>query len=212
MNSKIYPKMNKENTALIIIDVVNSCAHEKCETPEWNIRFSKIREMVPRLDIFIKDYRKVIQGEVVFVNLSPWDKEHLRDNMNELYTDSEVTYYSDDRSGFSEEFYKIRPKNGDTIITKNTYDAFSQTKLEEILKKKGIQYLIITGVFTGGCVLATVVVGFSLGFNFVMLKDLIEATDSEENQRLSNDIKNRIFPYLYGKTITSKELLDSWGK
>ncbi len=204
--------MNKDNTALIIIDVVNSCVHEKCETPEWNIRFSKIREMVPKLKDFIEDYRKTVQGEVVFVNLSPWNKEHLRDNMNELYTDPDVVYYSEDKTGFDEEFYQIKPKEGDIIITKNTYDAFSQTELEETLKKKGIQYLIMTGVFTGGCVLSTVVVGFSLGFNFVMLKDLIEATDSEENQRISKDLKNRVFPYLYGKTIDSKELLDNWGK
>ncbi len=202
--------MNKDNTALLVIDVVNGCAHEKCETPEWNITFSKIREMVPKLDNFIRDFRKKVGGEVIFVNIVHWVKENLRDNIKEFYTDSRAKYCSKEDSGFNEEFYKIKPKENDLIITKNTYDAFSQTKLEEKLKEKGIQYLVVVGIFTEGCVLSTVTVGFSKGFNFVMLKDLIETTDSEERQRISKDVKNRIFPYLYGKTITSEEFLDNW--
>ncbi len=60
--------------------------------------------------------------------------------------------------------------------------------------------------------LSTIAVGFSKGFNFVMLRDLIETADSEERQRLSEDIKNRIFPFQYGKTITSEEFLNDWEK
>lgn len=209
---KIYPKMNKDNTALLVIDIINSCSHEECETPEWDITFSKIRGMIPKLNNFIGDFRKEVGGEVVFVNITPWNKENLRDNINELYTDPTVVYYSDDDSGFDEQFYMVKPEENDLIITKNTYDAFSQTELEEKLKAKGIQYLVVTGIFTEGCVLSTVVVGFAQGFNFVMLKDLIETADSEERQRLSEDIKNRIFPFQYGKTITSEEFLESWKK
>jgi len=202
--------MNKNNTALLVIDVVNSCAHEECETPEWGITFSKIRKMIPKLNNFIEEFREKVGGKVAFVNITPWNKENLRDNINELYTDPEVTYYSDDDSGFDEKFHTVKPKENDLIITKNTYDAFSQTELEEELRRKEIQYLVVTGIFTEGCVLSTIAVGFSKGFNFVMLKDLIETADSEERQRLSEDIKNRIFPFQYGKTITSEEFLESW--
>ncbi len=92
------------------------------------------------------------------------------------------------------------------------YYYFSDTELENKLRKKGIQYLVITGVFTEGCVLSSVVVGFSKGFNFVILKDLIETADSEDRQRISEDIKNRIFPFLYGRTMNSEDFLSSWNK
>ena len=36
--------VNLSNVDLVVIDIMNSCCHEKCETPEWNISFSKIRE------------------------------------------------------------------------------------------------------------------------------------------------------------------------
>ncbi len=211
-SSKIYPKMNKSNTALLIIDIVNGCAHKEAETPEWDITFSKIRKMIPKLNNFIESFREKIGGEVIFVNITPWTKENLSTNINELYTDPNVAYYSDDDSGFEEDFYIVKPKENELIVTKNTYDSFSDTELENKLREKGIQYLVITGVFTEGCVLSTVVVGFSKGFNFVILKDLIETADSEDRQRISEDIKNRVFPFLYGRTMNSEDFLNSWNK
>ena len=209
---KIYPKMNKSNTVLVLIDIVNGCAHKKCEDPEIGIRFSKIRKMVPKLKRFISVYRKKVGSQIIFVNLTPWTKKYLPKNLQELYTDPKAEYYSDDDSGFSEAFYQVKPEKRDLIITKNTYDAFANPEFKKFLKKKKIQYLIMTGVFTDGCVLSTIANGFSAGFNFVILKDLIEGPDHPKRQQISKLLKGGIFPYLYGKTLTSKQFLDSWKK
>ena len=61
-----YEKMTKDNTALVVIDIVNSCCHEQCENPEWGITYSKIREMIPRLDNFIEEFRSKIGGKIIF--------------------------------------------------------------------------------------------------------------------------------------------------
>jgi nicotinamidase-related amidase len=207
---KIYPKMNKNNTALLVIDVVNGCAHEDCESPETNIHFSKIRKMVPDLVQFIDNFRKEINNNIIFINITPWTKKYLPENIQELYTDPTAEYYGEEGDDFPQEFYKIKPEKSDIVITKNTYDAFTGTDLEKILREKQIQYLVITGVFTEGCVLSTVSNGFSRGFNFVILKDLVETGDGEERQKTSELLKKRVFPFLYGKTITSREFLDDW--
>ena len=167
---KLYKNLNKKNTALLVIDPVNSCAHEKCETPEWNIHFSKIRKMLPKLDKFMKKYRKEIGGLVVITTITPWRKEYLLDNLNELYTDPEAEYYSEDRTGFDEEFHIIKPEESDLVVTKNTYDTFTNEGLVKELKKRGIKYIVMTGIFSDGCVLASVVSGFAKGFNFVILQ------------------------------------------
>ncbi|MFH1308529.1 MAG: isochorismatase family cysteine hydrolase [Patescibacteria group bacterium] len=199
--------MNQSNTGLLLIDIVNGCAHQECEDPEINVTFSKIREMIPNLINFVKEYKEKVNNNVIYINITPWDKKHLPKNIQELYTDPGVEYYSDDNSGFPEEFYQIKPDNKDIIVTKNTYDAFADTELEKILKDKNIQYLVTTGIFTDGCVLSTIVNGFSKGFNFIVLKDLIETVDNEERQEISKLLKKCVFPSLYGKTITSKEFL-----
>jgi len=203
--------MTKDNTALVVIDIVNSCCHEKCETPEWNISYSKIREMVPKLDKFIEEFRSKIGGKVIFTNLTPWTKEFLPENINELYTDPKTTYYGDG-SDFENEFCGVTPKGQDIVITKNNYDTFSNPEFDTILKKNGIRYIVMTGAFTDGCVLATVCGGFSRGYNFVILKDLVETTDLKIRQELAQYLLDYTFPILYGKTMASGEFLENWGK
>ena len=124
--------------------------------------------MIPRLDNFIEEFRSKIGGKIIFTNLTPWTKESLPENINELYTDPNTTYYGDG-SDFENEFYIVKPKEQDIIITKNNYDTFSNPEFDKILKQNGIQYLVMTGVFTDGCVLATTLGGFSRGYNFIIL-------------------------------------------
>lgn len=208
---KPYEKMTAENTALVIIDIVNGCCHEDCETPEWNIHYTKIREMVPKLDKFIEDFRNKIGGKIIFTNLTPWTKEALPENINTLYTDPNTVYYSDG-SKFEEEFYVVKPKPEDIVITKNNYDTFSNPEFEKLLKQNGIQYLVMTGAFTDGCVLATIAGGFGRGYNFVILKDLIETTDLKIRQELQEYLRDYTFPILYGRTMNSEKFIGDWVK
>ena len=203
--------MTSENTALVVIDIVNSCCHEKCENPEWSITFSKIRDMAPKLDRFIEEFRSKIGGKIIFTNITPWTKEALPENINELYTDQNTTYYGDGDK-FEEEFYLVKPKAEDIVITKNNYDAFSNPEFDKVLKQNDIQYLVITGAFTDGCVMATIIGGFSRGYNFVILKDLIETTDKKIRQELCQYLIDYTFPIMYGKTINSPEFLEGWNK
>ncbi len=199
-------KITNKNSALVIIDIVNSCCSSKGETPEFNISFKKIRKMVPKLITFIEEYKKQ-GGRVIYVKITPWNKKHLAKNLVELYKDPQCIYYSDDTTGFDEAFYKVKPEKNDYIITKNTYDTFANPEFDKLLKKLGVQYLIMTGVFGEGCVESTIQCGFSKGYNFVMLKDMIETMDRPDRQALQQALKDVIWPTNFGKTITSKEFL-----
>ncbi len=206
---KPYSKMNSENTALIVIDIVNGCCHEDCEDKELGITFSKIRKMVPKLNDFISQFKSKIGGEVIFTNLTPWIKKYLPENIQELYEDPKAAYYGEE-SEFEQEFFMIKPGMDDTVITKNNYDTFSNSEFDKILKENGIKYLVMAGVFTDGCVLATICGGFSRGYNFVILKDLVETTDVKIRQDLCKNLTEYTFPVMYGKTINSNEFINSW--
>jgi len=201
--------MNK-NTALLIIDIVNGTCSQECETPEWGITFNEIREMVPRLAEFIKKYRADINQNIYFINLTPWTKQFLPKNIQKLYEDPNVEYYGE--GGFEEEFYTLRPQNADTIITKNTYDAFTNPQLEQSLKERKIDTLIIAGVFTDGCVLSTIISGFSKGYNFFILQDMVETTDLPVRQRLQKDLLEYTLPTQYGKVMTGEQFLNQKGQ
>lgn len=209
---KPFQGINHHNTALLIIDVMNSCASPECETPEWNIHFSKIRKMVPSLINFIQDFKKTVGGRTFYVKSTPWRKEFLAENVNELYEQEQFAYYSKDSTGKDKDLYGVTPDKNDKIFEKNTCDALTNPELVNELKKNKIKYLIVTGVFTDGCVLASVLGGFSQGFNMVVLKDLCETTDSPTRQLIQQKLFEFTFPYMFARVITSKELLDSFSK
>ena len=148
---KTTNSIDVRKSALLVIDIINSCCSKKCEVKKWNISFKKIRKMVPSLEKFIEYYKKC-GGSVIYTNCVPWDKKHLPKNINELYKDPKARYYSSDKSGFSEEFFCLKPDKDDFIVTKNSYDAFTNPMLEKILKKMKVNHIIVTGVFADGCV------------------------------------------------------------
>lgn len=196
-----------DNSMLVVIDVINSCCDKKCEIKKWNISFKKIRQMIPKLKKFIENYKELTKKPVIYIKTTAWKKGYLADNLVELYKDPECEYYSKDKTGFSEKFYLLSPKKEDYILTKNTYDAFTNKKLENILKSKKIKYLIITGVFADGCVNSTIVNGFSKGYNFIILEDLVETTDRKERQKIKNLLIKYTWKQMYGKIEKSQNLL-----
>jgi nicotinamidase-related amidase len=87
--------MNSKNTALVVIDSVNGCCHKNCEDAGKEITFSKIRKMIPRLNNFIRQFRDKTGGKIIFTNITPWTKDYLPRNIQELYEDQIATYYGD---------------------------------------------------------------------------------------------------------------------
>src|SRR3989344_429536 len=147
---KPFSGMTKDNTALLIVDVINSCCSEKCEIPEWSFHFTKIRGMVPQLSQFIGEFREQVGGLVIFGKTVPWRAEFLANNVNELYENERFAYYTKDTSGFAEEFYSIKPQDGDVVLDKKSNDAFVNPQLSEKLKVRGIKYVAVSGVLPMG--------------------------------------------------------------
>jgi len=197
--------MKLNETALVVIDIINMCCHERCEVKEWDLCFKKIRKMVPRLERFIKKY-KSMGGRVIYINCVPWKKGFLPENIVELYKDPKAIYYSKDNTGFAEKFFVVKPEKEDELFTKNTYDAFSNPKLSQFLKKKRIKSLIITGINGDACVHSTIDGAFSRGYHLIILKDLIETSNLKIRQKLQKLLKEYTWPTTFGKTINSKDL------
>ena len=205
----IPAKATLSNSILLVIDVINSCAHEGYEDQERDIHYSKIRQMVPSLSSFIASYKQ-LGGTVILVTTVPWQEQYLPDNINELYrNDERARYWSRDTGGHGEQFYEI-PTEGAMIFTKNSYDAFTCQDLVSTLENMQIRYIIVAGVFGDGCVLATICGGFSKGYHFIIAKDLIETTDDQDRQVMQKRLKEIMWPLMYGATIESHAILSAF--
>ncbi len=98
---------------------------------------------------------------------------------------------------------KLKPKEGEIVITKKRWSAFFATELDLILRRKGIDTLIIGGVQTPNCIRATFTDAISLDYNVIILEDGT-ASNSEEIQRANLiDMQN-----MGGKVMSVKETIN----
>ena len=81
---------------------------------------------------------------------------------------------------------------GDVLITKRHWGAFAGTDLEQQLRSRGVDRVVLTGVWTNAGVESTLRQGTGLGYAFVTVEDACSSHDAEQHRFA---IRN-IFPRL----------------
>ena len=93
-------------------------------------------------------------------------------------------------------------QTGDILVTKRHWGAFAGTDLEQQLKSRGIDTVVLTGISTNAGVESTARQGTGLGFAIVLVEDACSA-QSAEHHRFA--VEN-IFPRLTRVRITDEVL------
>jgi nicotinamidase-related amidase len=88
-------------------------------------------------------------------------------------------------------------------VTKRTWGAFTNTGLDEHLKKLGVTQVVIAGVATSIGVESTARYAYELGFNVTLAIDAMTDMNADAH---ANSIA-RIFPRL-GETGTTREIIE----
>jgi nicotinamidase-related amidase len=77
----------------------------------------------------------------------------------------------------------LEPHSGDVVIQrKRRYDAFLGTDLDLALRNRGVENLLVTGVCTDICVIATVHHARNLDYRCVVLRDAVAGTSPERHR------------------------------
>ena len=95
-------------------------------------------------------------------------------------------------------------QHGDILITKRHWGAFAGTDLEQQLKSRGIDTVVLTGISTNGGVESTARQGTGLGFAFVLVEDACSSQNAEHHRFAFENI----FPRLT-RVRTTDEVLAS---
>ena len=96
------------------------------------------------------------------------------------------------------------PLNGETIVEKQTFDAFVDTDLEDYLQSHGIKVILIAGLETSVCVLFTANSAYLRKYLPLVVSDACADT----GKRHENAIK--MYGDLSFKTITTDQLADNY--
>jgi nicotinamidase-related amidase len=90
----------------------------------------------------------------------------------------------------------------DLLVTKQTWGAFTNTPLHEMLRSRGVTQIVLAGISTSAGVESTARFAHELGFNVTLA---IDAMTDRSLDAHTNSI-TRIFPRL-GETGTTREII-----
>jgi ureidoacrylate peracid hydrolase len=103
------------------------------------------------------------------------------------------------------EFYKVAPKEGDLVVRKHRYSAFSGTALDNLLRRNGIRTTVVTGVSTNICVESTLREAFNLGYYVVIPRDCVAGNNAALHEATLQNVE-----FLIGDVTDSSNLIDHW--
>ncbi|MDP2728005.1 MAG: cysteine hydrolase, partial [Dehalococcoidia bacterium] len=76
---------------------------------------------------------------------------------------------------------ELSPQPGDVVVTKKRISAFTGSDLEAVLRSKGIDTLVLTGVSSLGVVESTARFAFDMDYGIYVLGDCCSDSDPEAN-------------------------------
>jgi nicotinamidase-related amidase len=81
---------------------------------------------------------------------------------------------------------------GDILVTKRHWGAFAGTDLEQQLKARSVDTVVLTGISTNAGVESTARQGTGLGFAFVLVEDACSGQDAEHHRFAFENIFPRL--------------------
>jgi len=175
-------------TAVMVIDMQNDFIEERGKL------------YVPRSESLIKPIKSLLNTarEVGATIIYTQDWHHEDDPEFEVWGEHALA-----GSWGAEIVEELKPKEGEFIVRKPSYDAFYGTPLEHILRYRGLENLILTGVLANICVLHTAGSAAMRGYRLIVPVDCILALN-EFDYALSL----RQMSFIYKAKLTRSDMIE----
>ena len=115
--------------------------------------------------------------------------------------------FSESSNPLTEICPELAPLEGEPRFIKNDASAFSELELEASLKRAGIEWLIIAGVWTDACVAATVRDAMAAGFRVLLVKDACGSGTQAMHEVAVLILANRLYGGGVADTATALALI-----
>ena len=133
---------------LIVVDMQNDFCHRDGAACKRGRDMAFVQDMIPRLVNLVNQARSH-NFPICFVKTSgnQWTNSPVWTEFKnpELLACAEGTWGAEFHAG-------LEPRDGEMIVTKHRYSAFIGTDLDMLLRARGVESLLVTGVGTGMCV------------------------------------------------------------
>lgn len=97
---------------------------------------------------------------------------------------------------------RVKPEDGDYILTKRHSSAFIGTEFQQVLQAKGVDTVVSVGCSTSGCVRQTAVDANAYGFRSIVVSDAVGDRSWEQHRANLIDLDGK-----YADVMTSNEVI-----
>lgn len=73
----------------------------------------------------------------------------------------------------------LTPSEGEDVVGKRYFSGFESGGLDDVLRHHGVDTLIVAGLYTHGCIRATVIDAYQKGYTIHVAEDCIASTDTQ---------------------------------
>lgn len=196
------------HTVLVVIDVQNDFCSPDGSLAALGFDTSGVQEMIPRLRQLV-DAARDAGMPVLFVK-----------TLHDAQTDSpqwlgrvgsgpgtERTGLTCRPGTWGSEFHQLAPGPNEQVMVKNRFSAFVGTNLDMVLRTRGAQSLLFTGVTTETCVESSLREGLFHEYYVSLVEDC-----AASYSRAAHDASAEAVGQNFGTVVTSKQLFAHWGR
>ena len=210
-------KIDLHKTAIIIIDMQNDFCSDGGYLAKIGVDCSSPQALIPKINALLKQTRQQ-NTPIIWVNWAvradmlniPASIPHLHMYKMNNNSQSHIDFMKD-KGGWgtlqgswgAEIVAGLDTKEQDIYVAKHRFSGFFNTELDQILRNMGITSLFFAGLATDICVYATLQDAAFLGYDVLMLEDLV-ATGSPDFCVAAT--KHHV-QQLFGFTILSTDLI-----
>lgn len=187
--------MEYENTAVIVVDMQNSFAHE-----DGSLYAPPSENVIEPIEQFVQTMRDN-RSPVVFTK-----DTHTEEQFEDLDHYDEFDRWGEHAidGTFEHEIVDgLTVEDSDRVIEKGTYDAFHNTALEGELTNRGVDNVIVVGTLANVCVMHTASSAALNDYNTIVVEDLVGYIEESDKEYALEHVD-----WLFGNVLDSEEVLN----
>jgi nicotinamidase-related amidase len=176
---KLPPMIVPEKTCLIVVDIQMDFADPDGMPGQWGVDMAPVTAAIDKIEELIAAAR-VAGAHVGFMRVvtSPeTDGNALKAYMERRGEPGSEAICRAGSGG--EDYYRVAPEPGDIEIEKLLFSSFHGTGLDNDLRARGIDTLVVCGITTECCVDATVRDAFHHDYHVFVVSDACAAYDED---------------------------------
>ena len=183
-------ELTPAHTALLIIDMQNDFCHpDGFNRSELQLDLTSVRAIIPAIQSLL-DWSRKMGLKIIFTRESHTpDLSDLTSSKKQRYINAGSPIGQTGKMGRflvqgekgAEIIDELRPLPDESQLDKPAHSCFVNTRLDETLRSHNITHLLLAGVTTQCCVLATYRHASDLGYHCLLLDDCCAAFDRKDH-------------------------------